>query len=310
MIGTAWLFSITHISSAAYFKTRLKYILSLWPDTTKQYHLIRAYLGAETDDGIPSLELFYWVHQNKLAGIHHEYNGEIFIDSAIERLPSLNIDMRKFISGDFISSYDAPWAVLNLVTPDNLITRVIEFNDLINGRPYMSDALRPKNNAVIIEPTLKKVYVSKYLDHSNYERNARFLVYAPLTGDFSGYADMSAEFTKLQIALVCDDALIRQLDRIHITMMCGISISTIIDKLYSIDKSLWNKTVDKIRNMYLLHINSSITPKDRIYDNITELIKLLIQEDAIPALFLEAAIGLEIEERIRDATFPVRLILS
>jgi len=305
MVGTAWLFSITHTSSASYFKTRLKHILSLWPNTTRQNHIIHAYLGTETADGVPSLELFYWVHKHKLVGIHYKYDGEIFMNKVAKRLPTINIDMRKFIASDFISSYDAPWAVLNLVTPENLITRVIEFNDLIKGKPHISDALRPKNNAVIIKPILKKMYISKYLGHSNYESNARFLVYAPLTGDFSGYVDMSAEFTKLGIASVCDDALNSQLARIHITMMCGFRISTIIDELNNIDESLWNNAVDKIRNMYLLHINSSITPKDRIYDNITELIKLLIQEDAIPALFLEAAIGLEIEERIRNVTFPL-----
>jgi len=301
MLGTAWVFSITHTDSRDYFKFRADRAIHKWSDGSGlRYCLISAYMGTETADGQPSLELFYWMHKNKLSGIHRRHRGKTFLNEVAERLPTLNIDMRKFAAGGFISAYDAPWAALNLVTPENLITRVIEFNDLIKDSPFPPEPIAWVNNNVNITWKLRRLYLERYARYSIYEYDARFMIYAPMTGDFSGFRDISKEFTPMQLAIKCDTALYDDLASIHLASIFGDSIDDIIDKTESIDRIAWDDAINRIRKMYILHSHHMIA-KNRIYNNITEFVKLLVGFGAITALFIEASAELDIENNIRAA---------
>jgi len=312
-IGTAWLFAQSNVDTYTYFKFRADRALTIWADDTDfpemKWHIFSACMGQDINDPEPSLQLLRWMRQHKLLCLPHQRVGETFLHEAVEWCPTFNFDltdMLMFIKEEYMNKYDAPWYILGLVNYDNLITRVIEFNELNKESPYPQPPITMSNSNNKYTLKLRPIYAPRDGDGISYiEDKARFMVYAPLTGDFSGVENIALSFSLIHVAENYKDynddddiAVETELNNMRIAMKTG-PIDTLVDKSKYINKHSWYATIEDIRKMYLLHVHSRMMPKERIYNNIVNFADLLVDFDGIAVLFVEAARDLPFEQQIR-----------
>lgn len=281
-LGTVCLFALTHSELWTYYwgrASRTKWV-AYGMVLPMEFYFKEAACGSINGVG-PSLNLLYWLKsQNYLGDLIHV--GRLFWSHIVHRHDPFTVsNMRQFVAEGFMLKQNAAWSILQLATKDNILERVLDYNELaIPAFGIFGISCRITDGSVNI-PHIQ-----------NCELKARFNVYAPMTGDLSYISQMSTYFSienlmifskKTEMPAILAAAKNELLE-------CGQNINwtTTIDKFNAISKNAWNWTANTITNMIDLYDNFTPISKIKIYHNIARMFNLFIDHGAVKEIFMYA----------------------
>jgi len=282
-LGTVCLFALTHSELWTYYwgrASRTKWV-TYGMVLPMEFYFKTAACGSINGIG-PSLNLLYWLKsQNYLSDLIHV--GRLFWSHIVHRHDPFTVaNMRQFVVEGFMSDRDAPWALLQLATKDNILDRVLDYNELTAPASGIFDISCRITDGSVNIPCVQ-----------NSELKARFNVYAPITGDLSYISQMSKYFSIENLTIFGKKtempAILAAANDELLTCGQGVNWTTTIDKFNAICKNVWEWTARTITNMIELYDNFTPVAKIKIYSNIARMFKLFIDHGAVREIFMYAA---------------------